>query len=138
VAKGSFRCKLVTPLASLVNDPVSYASVPAWDGLMGFLPDRAAFLGKLGTGELRLEMADTEKGQGGSRSFVLDGGFVRMADNVLTIMAEKATPFENISSADADAELRAAEAIKDQTERARAVNRAKLMQKVARTSGGKI
>jgi F0F1-type ATP synthase epsilon subunit len=42
-------------------------------------------------------MADSEKGEGGSRTFVIDGGFVRMADDVLTILAERATAAESIS-----------------------------------------
>ena len=74
MAQKSFHCKLVTPTAALVNDRVTYASVPAWDGLMGFLPGRAPLLGRLGTGELRLEFADSEKTKGGSRSFVISGG----------------------------------------------------------------
>ncbi len=138
MAKKSFRCKLVTPNAALINDPVTYASVPAWDGLIGFLPGRAAFLGRLGVGELRLEMADTEKGQGGSRSFVLDGGFVRMADDVMTILAERAIPVESISISDAEAESRAAENVKDPAERTKAQNRARVMTRLARESGGKI
>lgn len=138
MAKKSFRCKLVTPTAALVNDQVTYASVPAWDGLIGFLPGRSAFLGRLGAGELRLEMADTEKGQGGSRSFVLDGGFVRMADDVMTIIAERAVPVELISVADAEAELRVADTIKDAGERNKAQQRAKLMAKLARSAGGNV
>src|SRR6185295_9201082 len=30
LAKNSFRCRLVTPTASLVDEDVTYASIPAW------------------------------------------------------------------------------------------------------------
>jgi F-type H+-transporting ATPase subunit epsilon len=101
-----FQCKLVTPTAALVNEPVTYASVPAWDGLMGFLPGRAPMLGRLGVGELRLDFPDTEKGEGASRSFVISGGVVRMDDDQMTILAEQAIPAEEISTAAAEAELK--------------------------------
>lgn len=110
MAKKSFRCKVVTPTASLVDDAVTYASVPAWDGLFGVLPGRAPILARLGVGELRLEFADTAKGTGGERSFLIDGGFVQMAGEQLMILAEKALPVEQINAAEADAELKAAQA----------------------------
>lgn len=133
LAKNSFRCKLVTPSAALVDGAVTYASVPAWDGLMGFLPDRAPFMGKLGIGELRLDMADTEKGEGGSRSFLVDGGFVRMSGDVLTILAERAIPGEQITPTDAQAEAALAAQEKDAGKRAAANSRAAAMQRMART-----
>jgi F-type H+-transporting ATPase subunit epsilon len=138
VAKKSFRCKLVTPAAALVDDQVAYASVPAWDGLIGFLPGRSAFLGQLGLGELRLDMADGDKGQGGSRSFLLDGGFIRMAGDVMTILAERAIDVSTLTASDADAELKAAASLKDATEKARATKRAALMADLAKSGGGKI
>lgn len=108
LAQKSFNCRLVTPTASLVNGPVTYASVPAWDGLFGILPGRAPILARLGTGELKLEFPDAGGAKGGGRSFLVEGGFVRMANNELTILTERATPSENISESEAEAELKAA------------------------------
>ncbi len=108
MAKKSFRCKLVTPTAALVDNQVTYASIPAWDGLMGVLAGRAPILARLGMGELRLEFADSDKGEGGERSFLVEDGFVKMANDELTILAERATPAENLTMADAEAELKAA------------------------------
>lgn len=105
MAQTSFRCKLVTPTAALVDAPVAYASVPLHDGLMGFMPGRAPLLARLGLGELRLDMADTEKTKGGTRSFAVSGGFIKMGDGQLTILAEKAVAGEELSAADADAEV---------------------------------
>jgi F-type H+-transporting ATPase subunit epsilon len=110
LAKKSFRCKLVTPTAALVDDQVKYASVPAWDGMMGVLPGRAPILAKLGTGELRLDFADSDKGEGGTRSFLVEDGFLKMAGDELTILAELAIPAESLTLAEAEAELRAAQA----------------------------
>ncbi len=105
LAQNSFRCKVVTPAAALVDEAVAYASVPLHDGLMGFLPGRAPLLARLGLGELRLDIADTGKGPGGTRSFAVSGGFVKMGDGQLTILAEKAIAGEELSASDADAEV---------------------------------
>lgn len=108
MAKKTFRCKLVTPSASLIDEAVSYASVPAWDGLIGFLPGRAPILAKLGCGELQLRVADSDKGAGGERSFAVDGGVVQMQNDTLTILAEYAAAAEQINATDAESELKAA------------------------------
>ncbi|MBS0195823.1 MAG: F0F1 ATP synthase subunit epsilon [Planctomycetes bacterium] len=130
MAKKSFKCKLVTPAAALLEAEVSYASVPAWDGLIGFLPGRAAFLGKLGVGELRLDMADGS-GKGGHRSFMVDGGFIKMADDVMTILAERAIAAEDIAPGAAEAEIKAIPADADSTKRLHAKARASTMAKLA-------
>jgi F-type H+-transporting ATPase subunit epsilon len=105
VAK-SFRCKLVTPAAALLDDKVTYASVPVFDGLMGIQSSHAPMLVTLGMGELRLDMADDAKlGKGGSRSYALSGGTMKIAGDELTILAEQATPGESISASEAEAEL---------------------------------
>ena len=108
MAKKSFECSVVTPSASLVSGQVAYAAVPAWDGSMGILPGRGAILARLGVGELRLEFADTDKSKGGTASYYVEGGVVKMSDNKLTILAEKAMPVEELSASAADAELKAA------------------------------
>jgi F-type H+-transporting ATPase subunit epsilon len=104
VAK-SFNCKLITPEARLVDADAIYVSVPAHDGLMGILPNRAPFVAKLGLGELTIRHAE-----GGDRSFLLDGGFGQMVGDTLRILAERATPVEKLVLSDAEAELAEASA----------------------------
>ena len=103
----TFRCRLVTPAARLFDETVSSAVVPMWDGLMGFLPGRAPILGKLGIGELKLEFAGSAKTLG---NYFIDGGVLQMAENELTILAERATPVADLNAADAEAQLSKAEA----------------------------
>ncbi|MCC7387620.1 MAG: F0F1 ATP synthase subunit epsilon [Phycisphaerales bacterium] len=110
MAQKTFHCQLVTPTEKLVDGEMTYASVPAWDGLFGVLPGRAPLLARLGLGELMLHHANTNGIPGGDRSFLIDGGFVKMADNGLTILAERAVAAESISLKDAEAELAEAEA----------------------------
>lgn len=109
MAAPSFQCVLITPTAKVLDEAVTYASIPAWDGLFGVLPNRAPIVAKLGLGELRLQFADTGKAAGGSRSFLVEDGFVQMVNNRLTVLAARAIPTETISLGDARGELAAAE-----------------------------
>lgn len=100
----------MTPTEKLIEGEMTYASVPAWDGLFGVLPQRAPMLARLGLGQLTLHNAPYEGSPGGNQSFLIDGGFVKMADNCLTILAERAIPADEITLTDAEAELAEAEA----------------------------
>jgi F-type H+-transporting ATPase subunit epsilon len=110
LAEKTFHCRVVTPTEQLVEGEMTYASVPAWDGLFGVLPQRAPLLARLGLGELKLHHAAEGGSAGGDRSFLVDGGFVKMADNKLTILAERAIPAEELTLTEAEAELAEAEA----------------------------
>lgn len=141
MAAKTFQCRLVTPTAAVLDEPVTYASVPMWDGLAGILPNRAPIVGKLGMGELRLDFpANDDRGQGGTRSYLVEDGFVQMVGNKLTILASKAIPVEEISQADAEAELAEAEARKAPLEHAAAESlrrdrdRARLKVRLARSA----
>lgn len=102
----SFQCTLVTPERQLVDQPVTYASIPAWDGLLGVEPQRAPLMVKLGAGALRL---DNESGQ--SDLFFVSGGFAQMKDNKLTLIADAAIPASQIDKAAARTELDTALAV---------------------------
>lgn len=109
MAEKSFRCRLITPEAQVMDGPVTAAVIPCWDGQMGILTDRAPLVTRLGIGELRLDFPDTPQSKGGSRSYLVEGGFAHMLSNQLTILAERATPAESLSESDAEAQLREAE-----------------------------
>lgn len=107
----TIRCKVVTPTEKLLDEPVTYASIPAWDGLFGVLPGRAPIVAKLGVGELTLEFPDTTHAAGGRRSYFVRGGFVEMAGDELTVLAEEAMPASSLTVRDAEASLKEAEAL---------------------------
>jgi len=94
----------------LDDEAVTYAQLPLWDGQAGVLTGRAPMLAKLGLGELRLDFPE-----GGDRAYLVEGGFVQMVDNRLTVLAELAVPVESISEQEARAELAEAEARKPQS-----------------------
>ncbi len=117
-------CRLVTPSEELLSERVVYANVPAHDGLIGFQHGSAPLVARLGLGKLTLEFpADLGSGK---RDYFIDGGFLKMADNELIILAERAVAAEKIIESDARAELAEAEARvvpDDAPDRAAAVER---------------
>lgn len=105
MAEKTIKCQVVTPTNAILSEQVTYASVPAWDGLLGAMHGSSPLVAKLGIGELRLDFPDTEESRGGSRSYYIDGGFAKMSDEGLTILAETAIPVESLSATEAEAEL---------------------------------
>ena len=101
----TITCRLVTPAKELLNEDVVYASVPMWDGLVGCQHGTSPLVAKLGTGKLRLDFP-SDAGSG-SRMYFIDGGFVKMANNIL---AERAIAAEEIIESEARAELAEANA----------------------------
>lgn len=109
MAEKTFRCKLITPEAKVLDEAVKSAVIPVWDGLMGIRPGRAPIVAKLGIGELRLDFPDDGKAAGGSRSYLVEDGFANMVDGELTILAAKATPAERLTESEVQAEATAAQ-----------------------------
>jgi F-type H+-transporting ATPase subunit epsilon len=103
----SFQCTIVTPEQQALDATVEQAILPAHDGLIGILTDRAPLLVKLGVGPLRVDIK-----QGQQRHFLVDGGVAQMKDNKLTVLTTLATPAGEISADTARAEYAEAEARK--------------------------
>jgi F-type H+-transporting ATPase subunit epsilon len=87
-----FNASLITPEAILVETPVVFAQVPAFDGLVGILNRRAPLLAKLTTGVLRLDTA-----AGTSQRFLVSGGYAQMKGADLTILTTEAIPAQQIT-----------------------------------------
>lgn len=110
MAKSTFRCRLIAPDAQLFDEQATAAVIPAWDGLVGVLPNRAPMVMEMGTGELRVDFPESGSAKGGSRSFYVDEGFVQMVGNELTILASVAISAEKLTETDAQAEVNEANA----------------------------
>lgn len=126
-----FQCTVVTPEQQVFDQTVTQAILPAHDGQIGILTDRAPLLVKIGLGTLRLDV------QGGkSQEFFVDGGIAQMKDNRLTVLTEEATPASEIDADAARAEYAEAEARVPTDERTRedrthAMRRARAKQEFA-------
>jgi F-type H+-transporting ATPase subunit epsilon len=94
-----FRCVIVTPEQQVLDESLTQAILPAHDGLIGVLTDRAPLLAKLGQGPLRVDLA-----AGGTRNYYVEGGVAQMKDNVLTVLTSVATAADEIDAEAARAE----------------------------------
>jgi F-type H+-transporting ATPase subunit epsilon len=104
------RLVVVTPETTLLDEPVDALRFPLFDGQIGILPSRAPLVGRLGYGELKIT-------QGAStRSYFVDGGFVQVKDDVVSLLTQRAIPAGEIDVAAAEHELRAALARRPTTE----------------------
>ena len=96
----AFRCVIVTPEQQLLDESLTQAILPAHDGQIGVLTDRAPLLVKLGTGPLEIDVAGGKR-----RTFFVDGGVAQMKDNRLTVVTDDAEPAESLNAETARAEL---------------------------------
>ncbi len=127
----AFQCVIVTPEQQVMDRAVTQAIIPAHDGLMGILTDRAPLLAKLGLGPLRIDTAD-----GQSLVFLIDGGIAQMKDNHLTILTSEATATSELNAEEGRAEYAEASARRitdptSQSDRQRSMQKARLKQELA-------
>ena len=71
-----------------------------FDGSAGVYPGRAPLVGRLGVGELRMNAVD-----GSSESFFVEGGFIQIKGEQVSVLTNAAIPSSKISKAAAAAEL---------------------------------
>lgn len=105
----SLRCLVVTPEATVLDREASFITVPLFDGEAGILPGKSPMVGRLGYGELRL------KTDSGEERYYVDGGFVQVQDNVVSILTGKSIPEAQIDVVAAQRQLDEAIAMKATT-----------------------
>jgi F-type H+-transporting ATPase subunit epsilon len=79
------RVSVVSPESTLYEGEADMVVVPAWDGELGVLRGHAPLLALLGEGSLRVRAAD------GEHRFHIAGGFLQVANDVVTVLSERAT-----------------------------------------------
>jgi F-type H+-transporting ATPase subunit epsilon len=128
------QCVVVTPEKTLLDEPVEFVALPLFDGELGVLPGRAPLVGRLGFGELRT------KTTGVVRRYFVDGGFVQIRGNIVTVLTSRAVAAAEIDTQSAAHQLEVADkqrAVTDQefTDQQKAVARARGMIWVASHKG---
>ena len=92
----NFQLAVVTPEAAVLDTAANFVALPAHDGEIGVLCNRAPLLIKLDVGLLRAETAD------GTKRLYVDGGFAEMIDNRLTVLTEDAKEPAELDREDAE------------------------------------
>src|ERR1700740_2834947 len=99
---GALQCIVVTPEATALDTLADFVALPLFDGEAGVAPGRAPLIGRLGYGELRVRAG------GSTRRFYVDGGFVQVADDVVSVLTNRAVPAEKLNAAAASQQLQTA------------------------------
>ena len=128
------QCVVVTPERTLFDELVDFVALPLYDGELGVLPGRTPLIGRLGFGELRTKEA------GAVKRYFVDGGFVQIRDDVVTVLTNRATPSIKVDAAAATKELELAQSRRvsgdiEQTEKAKAIARARAQLRIAAVKG---
>ena len=96
------HCVVVTPERAVIDEAADFVAVPMFDGELGVLPGRAPLVGRLGYGELRIRRGTQ------MRSFFVDGGFVQVRANTITVLTARALRAEDIDTTTVTHALQAA------------------------------
>ena len=94
---------VVTPEKTTLDEQAKEVTLPLFDGSIGILDNHAPMIGRLGFGELTLTVG------GSTQRYYVDGGFVQVADNVVSVLTGRAMPISDIDVASAKQALAAAE-----------------------------
>src|SRR4051812_16456868 len=96
---GNLHCVIVTPEATVLETPADFVAVPLFDGEAGVAPGRAPLIGRLGYGELRVRTGQN------TQRFYVDGGFVQVADNIVSVLTNRAVPADRLDTVAASEQL---------------------------------
>lgn len=104
MADKKLQCTVVTPERTVVDEAADFVAVPMFDGELGVAPGRAPMIGRLGFGELR-----TVQG-GQTHRYYVDGGFVQVRANAVTVLTARASKAEDINLTKVEEQAAAAKA----------------------------
>ena len=128
------HCVVVTPEQMVLEEKADFVALPLYDGEIGIAPNHSPLIGRLGYGEMRVR-------SGGSESrWYLDGGFVQVADNVVSVLTNRAVPANKVDGDAAELALASAAALPATTAeqrqtKERAIAQARAQLRIARDRG---
>ena len=106
MATRTLECSVITPEGRVFEGHVDSVVIPAHDGEIGILPDRAPLLCRLGAGRLRVS------GQSKEQSWFIAAGFAQVLENQVTVLTQQAIDPDQIDRAQAEAQLAEARKMK--------------------------
>ncbi|MEW6249334.1 MAG: F0F1 ATP synthase subunit epsilon [Planctomycetota bacterium] len=83
---------VITPERQVLDEAARSVVIPAHDGELGILLDRAPLMCELGVGELRYS-----RGGEALRLFI-DGGFAQVLDNRIVVLTTRAIPADKLTA----------------------------------------
>lgn len=98
------QCIVVTPERTVFDRPADFVALTLYDGEIGVAPAHAPMIGRLGYGEMRVV------GQGRTERYYVEGGFVEVLDDVVSVLTRRAAAASEIDEAVVGEQLSAARA----------------------------
>jgi len=98
----ALTCIVVTPEATALDEKADFVAVPLYDGEIGIAPARSPLIGRLGFGELRIRLGSD------LLRYYVDGGFVQVTNNVVSVLTGRAIPADQIDSEVVEEQLQSA------------------------------
>lgn len=131
---GHFRCLVLTPQAKVLDCKTPSVVLPAHDGQVGIWRNHMPMLVELGMGIMEIKAAVSEENDKPADKFLLvDEGFARISNNVVTIMAYEITSPGDVKPQKAGSPLaQAQEQVPD-----RETRKARLLEQLVKLSAGK-
>ena len=87
------QCIVVTPERTVCDVISEFVALTLYDGEIGIAPGRAPMIGRLGRGEMRISQ------DGRVSRYYVEGGFVEVAAEQVTVLTDRAIPAEQLDQA---------------------------------------
>ena len=98
------KCVVVTPEKTSLEEWAEFVALQLYDGEIGIGAGHTPLIGRLGFGEMRLTTGENVK------RYYVDGGFVQVAENVVSVLTVRAMPASQVDAAAARVQLNEARA----------------------------
>jgi F-type H+-transporting ATPase subunit epsilon len=97
------QCIVVTPERTVYDQPAEFVALTLFDGEIGIAPSHTPLIGRLGYGEMRI------RSEGRTEHYYVEGGFVEVLGDVVSILTPRAVPAGEIDEAVVREQLSAAQ-----------------------------
>jgi len=84
------HCVVVTPERTVLETSSEFVALPLYDGEIGIAPSHSPLIGRLGYGEMRIRR------DGAVERYYVDGGFVQVLSDTVTVLTGRAIPAEQV------------------------------------------
>ena len=98
------HCTVVTPERTIYDQPAEFVAMTLYDGEIGIAAGHTPLIGRLGYGEMRVR----REGEHVDRYYI-EGGFVEVLDDVVSVLTQRAIPAGEIDAAVAREQLLSAQ-----------------------------